>query len=89
MPLLPSGTREQRRELAESRYQLKPLDANASLAAMLDGPDQWVRACALYVVGRQRARAFSRQVQAGLEARDPRVRDTAEWASQTLAGATP
>lgn len=89
VPLLPSGTREQRRELAESRYQLTPLDENAALAAMLDGPDQWVRACALYVVGRQRSRAFSRQVQAGLEARDPRVRDTAEWASQTLAGATP
>ena len=88
-PLLPGGTREQRLELAESRYQLVPLERHASLAALLESPDQWVRSCAIYVAVRRQEQALASLVKKALDARDPRVRETAEWAMQALAGAAP
>src|SRR5258706_1712449 len=89
MALLPSGTLEQRRELAESRYQLVPLDRQASLAAWLESPDQGGRAGASYVAAQRQERGLASRIQSALDAPDVRVRETAGWAMQALAGATP
>jgi HEAT repeat protein len=86
-PLLPDAEDEARLELAKMRYGLEPMNARRSLAALLESPDPWLRTCALYAVGRRREKRLLDRVEISLEAADPRVRETAEWAKQALVAA--
>jgi ATP:ADP antiporter, AAA family len=86
MPLMPDADEEARLELARTRFDLAPLDRHASLARLLEGDDAWLRAAALYVIGRRRERALIARVESNLESTDPCVRETAGWARTMLAG---
>jgi hypothetical protein len=57
-----------------------------TLEAVLQEDDQWLRACALYVVGARRERSLLPRVLEALSSLDPRVRETANWATLALAG---
>ncbi len=59
----------------------------ASLAAILQGDDAWLRTVALYVVGARRERTMAQFVDSNLDMTDPRVRDAAQWARLVLAEA--
>lgn len=83
-PLLPDAEDETRLELARMRYGLEPMNTRRSLAALLESGDLWLRTCALYVVGRRREKRLLERVEISLEAADPRVRETAEWAKQAV-----
>ena len=85
MPLL--GESRDRAEFARERFGLEPLPREASLAALLEANDPWLRACALYVAGRRRARPLLARVEANLDARDARVRETAGWAKLAITAA--
>jgi hypothetical protein len=64
------------------------MNTRASLTALLDGADLWLRTCALYVVGQRREQRLLDRVEANLDATDERVRETAEWAKQALMAAS-
>lgn len=86
-PLLPDADPALGLELARMRYGLGPMNARSSLAALLEGPDLWLRTCALYAVGKRREKRLLHRVEANLDDSDQRVRETAEWAQQALTAA--
>jgi AAA family ATP:ADP antiporter len=87
-PLLPDADPDAGLELAKMRYGLGPMNTRASLAALLDGADLWVRTCALFVVGQRREQRMLGRVEDNLDATDERVRETAVWAKQALMAAS-
>lgn len=85
LPLLDDTGDDRRMALAESRYRLRYRGQDASLAAMLQTDDAWLRTLATYVVGVRRMRPLQSRVQAELEDADWRVRETAAWTMAVLA----
>ncbi|HVQ13350.1 MAG TPA: hypothetical protein VMS40_07155, partial [Vicinamibacterales bacterium] len=85
LPLLPGARREERLELATTRYGLREMSAHESLAFLIDSDDLWLRTCALYVVGIRRQHSLLSRVEASLQSADTRVSETAAWARLALA----
>jgi ATP:ADP antiporter, AAA family len=86
-PLLSDAPVEERIQLTATRFGLAPLNRDASMAALLESEDAWLRTAALYVVGRHRERQMLARVEASLQATDAWVRETAGWARVELLGA--
>jgi hypothetical protein len=85
LPLLPGARRAERIGLAESRYGLRRMTPQESLAALVESDDLWLRSCALYAVGIRRQKDLLKKVEASLESDDARVSETAAWARLALA----
>lgn len=87
VPLVDDSGDEARLRLAGQRFGIGFLSFEATLDAVLEGEDQWLRNCALFVVGTRRERSLLPRVVEALSAMDPRVRETASWANHALAAA--
>jgi AAA family ATP:ADP antiporter len=84
LPLVADGGDQARLAFAEVRFGIRFTTFNDSLEAILAGEDQWLRTCALFVVGARKERALAAQVKAAASALDLRVRETALWASLAM-----
>jgi len=85
MPLVDGSGEEARLRHAEQRFGLRVLEPTASLGALIESSDSWLRTCALYVAGAQRHHALRDRVEIQLAAREPFVREAALWARSALA----
>jgi hypothetical protein len=85
LPLLDDRGDEGRLEFAHTRFGLRYGGWEASLRALLLGEDAWLRTLALHVVGEHRLATLSEAVDASVDDRDWRVRETARWARAALA----
>lgn len=68
-------------EVASSRTTIIDM-----ITAVVKGPDPWLAACALYVIGEQRISLSDEVLRVVLRASDPLVRETAELALRRLTG---
>jgi AAA family ATP:ADP antiporter len=84
LPLVDDSGDEERLRVAETRYGLRFADMTASLDAILQSEDTWLRTVALFVAGSRRERTLLERVEANLAARDPGVREVAAWARVAL-----
>jgi AAA family ATP:ADP antiporter len=84
LPLLADTADDERVRLAEERYGFRYSGYVPSLDALLGSDDPWLQTCVLYVVGRRGERSLAPRVESLLEARDPRVRETAAWTRRAL-----
>uniref|UniRef100_A0A832I334 ADP,ATP carrier protein n=1 Tax=Eiseniibacteriota bacterium TaxID=2212470 RepID=A0A832I334_UNCEI len=87
LPAVEEAGDEARLRYAEQRFGFAYASFDATLDAILEGEDQWLRACALFVVGARRDRALMPRVVEALSSLDPRVRETANWATLAIATA--
>jgi ATP:ADP antiporter, AAA family len=85
LPLVDDSGDEKRLELAASRFGYRFVSGKASLAALIEGEDAWLRTCALFAAGSQREHELLPQVERHVEDREPFVRETALWARLALA----
>jgi AAA family ATP:ADP antiporter len=85
LPLVDETKDVERMRLAEELYGFRYRGYENMLRQLMEGDDPWLRICALYVVGQRRDRSLADRIEANLEAQDPRVRETAEWARMALA----
>lgn len=85
MPLLDDRGDEGRLAFAAERFGLRYGGWEASLRALLLGEDAWLRTLALHIVGEHRLAGLAHAVDASLDDRDWRVRETARWAHAALA----
>jgi hypothetical protein len=84
LPMVDDSGDEARVRFAGSRFGYRFVDYNHTLNAILEGEDQWLRTCALFVVGARKERALADHVQAATASLDHRVRETANWARFAL-----
>jgi HEAT repeat protein len=85
LPLVDDTGDEGKLRLAERRYGMRRGTLDDSLEAFLGSDDDWLRACALYVVGSRKERRLLPLVQSSLENSNPLVRETASWAALAIA----
>lgn len=85
LPLVDVRSGATRMRFVEMRWGLRPLPPDATLEAILDADDAWLRAVALHVIGSRRERRLLARVEAQLTASDALVRETAAWARGVLA----
>lgn len=88
LPMVDDSGDEGRLRFAEQRFGLRYESFDESLRDIISGEDQWLRTCALFVVGARRQRALLPSVMEALSALDTRVRETANWATLAIAGGT-
>jgi len=86
LPLVDDRGDEGRLAYARARYGFAVADFDRTLTVLLEHGDAWLRACALFVVGRRRDAAMLPLVQSNLEVVDGLVRETALWARLAILG---
>lgn len=86
MPLVDDRGDEGRLAFARARHGFVVADFDRTLTALLEHGDPWLRACALFVVGRRRDAAMLPLVQSNLEVVNGLVRETAAWARLAILG---
>lgn len=87
MPLVDDSGDEERMRFAEQRFGITFVGFDDSLREILRGDDQWLRTCALFVIGSRRETSLFEPVQEALSSLDARVRETANWAAVAISGA--
>lgn len=87
LPMVDDSGDEGRLRFAEQRFGIRYVGYDDTLKAILGGEDQWLRTCALFVIGARRERALGPSVMEALSAFDVRVRETANWAMLAIASA--
>ena len=75
---------ETRLRMAETRFGMRYVGYTETLDEILQGPDPWLKTCALYVVGKRRELALAQSVESNLASLVPHVRETAAWARSAL-----
>jgi AAA family ATP:ADP antiporter len=85
LPFVDDSGDEGRLRFAEQRFGLHFLGFEQSLREVAAAEDQWLRTCALFVIGSRKESSLMPSVMEALSALDPRVRETANWATLTLA----
>jgi len=88
LPLVDDSGDAARLKLADQGYGFRPGRFEDTLAALLQSDDAWLRACALFVVGRRKERTLMPLVELNLATVNALVRETASWARLALASAT-
>lgn len=86
MPLVDDRGDEGRLAFAREQHGFAVATFDQALASMLEHGDPWLRACALYVVGRRRNPDLLPFVRSNLDFVDGLVRDTALWAQVAILG---
>ena len=86
LPLVDDSGEEARLRFAEQRFGIRYLGFEDTLKSILAGDDQWLRTCALFVVGARRDQALMASVEEARSSFDSRVRETANWATVAIAG---
>jgi hypothetical protein len=87
LPLVDDSGDAARLRLAEQSYGYRPGRFEDTLATLLQSGDNWLCACALFVVGRRKERALMPLVETNLATLNTLVRETASWARLALASA--
>jgi hypothetical protein len=87
LPLVDDSGDAARLRLADQGYGFRPGRFEDTLAALLQSDDSWLRACALFVVGRRKEQALMPLVEINLATVNALVRETASWARLALATA--
>jgi len=85
LPLVDERGDDEKMRWAEARYGLRSSSYDETLESILTSNDDWLRACALYVVGARRQTALLPLVQSNLSSLDALVRETAGWAQLAIA----
>jgi hypothetical protein len=85
LPLVEETGDEEKLRLADSRYGIRSASFDATLEAILQSNDTWLRTCALYVAGTRRQTTLLPLVRSNLSALDAMVRETAGWAQIAIA----
>ncbi|MPY88017.1 MAG: hypothetical protein GEU99_08855 [Luteitalea sp.] len=83
-PLVEEAAEAERVRAAALRLQLEPPSLLQVLRVLLAGPDVWLRACALFMIGSGKLDELTDLVEESLGARDTTVRETALWARARL-----
>jgi len=80
LPLLEEKSIERLLELSSRTFGIYVVSHNEALRQILRQQDTWLKACALYVVGTSAIRDLADDCQRLLDAREPLLREMAEWA---------
>ncbi len=80
LPLLEEPSAERLIERASRLFGIQALEFSDALQAVLDGPDSWLRACALHEIGSHRMREMAEHCRRWASEGDEVVSETARWA---------
>jgi AAA family ATP:ADP antiporter len=80
LPLLEEKSTERLLEHSSRIFGIYVVSHNKALRQILRQQDTWLKACALYVVGKSAMKDLATDCQRLLGAREPLVREMAEWA---------
>ncbi len=84
IPIVENGSLETLMELGRAQFEIQPPDEQECLRSLLSVPDDWLRACALFLIAELRDRTHTASVTQLLQSEDPIVRETAEYARRRL-----
>jgi hypothetical protein len=84
LPLVDDSGDEGRLRFAEQRFGIRFVGFEQTLKDILAADDQWLRTCALFVIGARRDKALLPSVTEAMSAWDVRVRETASWAAVAI-----
>ena len=86
LPLVEDRGDEGRLALARTRYGIVGDGFDRTVQVLLEHGDPWLRACALFVVGRRKDRSLLTLVQSSINETNDLVRETATWAQLAILG---
>src|SRR6185436_4322384 len=86
LPLVDDSGDDGRLRFAEHRFAIRYVGFEETLKEILAADDQWLRTCALFVIGARKDKTLLPSVTDALSSWDARVRETANWASVAIAG---
>ncbi|HEX7879315.1 MAG TPA: HEAT repeat domain-containing protein [Candidatus Eisenbacteria bacterium] len=86
LPLVDLLPDEERVNNAASFFRFQPRTPAEALTELATGPDAWLAACALFVIGEARLGELGSLIRRGVESTEPVVQDTARWADRRLHG---
>lgn len=69
---------------AAALWNLQPMTEKEAITSLIDGQDDWLKACALHTVGEKGISEFQEYIKIALESSEPLIRESAEFAWRNL-----
>jgi len=69
---------------AAALWNLQPMTEKEAITSLIDGQDNWLKACALHTIGEKRISELQEHIEMALKSSEPLIRESAEFAWRNL-----